>query len=286
MKVVVAGAGYVGGALALRLASQAHDVWAIRRTASQEASSVPSVRGVVADVVSGAGLEQLPDDVDAVVYAVAPDTGSDDAYRAAYPEGTRTILERFSDARLLLVSSTSVYGQDAGQWVDETSATEPRTPSALRILEAERLAHASPRNAVVRSSGIYGPGRTSLLERVSSGDARLPQRPVYTNRIHRDDLVAALEFLLLRPELGGTFIATDTEPVELGQLLAWLAARLDVPSPPLEGDDAAPRSRHRHSRRCLPRRLSEAGFNWLYPTFREGYAGLLGERKSRAPRSP
>ncbi len=286
MKVVIAGAGYVGSALAARLAEAGHEVWALRRSASHRTaphgSAHERIHEVVANVATGVGLEQLPEAADAIVYAVAPDDSSDAAYQDAYPRGVLRMRERQPNARFLLVSSTSVYGQDAGEWVDETTPVDPPTASSRRIVEAENLVLEGPRDAVVRASGIYGPGRTGLLDRVQRGEARLPQSPIYTNRIHRDDLAGALEFLLARPELGGCFVATDTEPVELGQLLAWLAARLDVPSPELESGTSEPRTRHRYSRRCLPHRLTEAGFSWRYPTFREGYAELLDELKSAA----
>lgn len=287
MKIVIAGAGYVGSALVARLADAGHEVWALRRHAARHGAqrdNVPRdrVHDVAANVVSGVGFEHLPDVADAIVYAVAPSDSSDEAYRDAYPNGVRRMQERLPSARFLLVSSTSVYGQDGGEWVDEGTPVKPPTASSQRIVEAENLVLEGPRNAVVRASGIYGPGRTGLLDRVRNGEARLPQSPIYTNRIHRDDLAGALEFLLARPELGGCFVATDTEPVELGQLLAWLAARLDVPSPELESGTSAPRTRHRYSRRCLPHRLTEAGFSWRYPTFREGYAELLDEVESVA----
>jgi nucleoside-diphosphate-sugar epimerase len=230
------------------------------------------------DVTQNVGLEHLPADAEAIVFAVSPASGSDEAYRSTYPVGVSNVLSRAPSARVLLVSSTSVYGQDAGEWVDETSPTEPPTPTGRRILEAEQLLLAKSKHVVVRASGIYGPGRTSMVDRVRTGVARLPASAVYTNRIHRDDLAGVLEFLLERPQVGGCFVATDTEPVELGQLLVWLASRLSVPSPPISGEtDSEPRTRHRFSRRCLPKRLQALGFKWRYPTFREGYGELLGD---------
>jgi nucleoside-diphosphate-sugar epimerase len=278
VKIVIVGAGYVGRALAERLIRTGHEVWAARRSAVRPEDALAGARHLALDVTQNVGLEQLPTNADAIVFAVSPGSGSDEAYRSTYPVGVSNVLSRAPSARVLLVSSTSVYGQDAGEWVDEASPTEPPTSTGRRILEAEQLLLAGKKHVVVRASGIYGPGRTSLVDRVRSGEARLPASAVYTNRIHRDDLARVLQFLIERPQENGCFVATDTEPVELGQLLVWLAARLSVPSPPVSAEaDAEPRTRHRFSRRCLPHRLQALGFTWRYPTFREGYGVLLGD---------
>ncbi len=277
MKIVIVGAGYVGRALAARLVGNGHEVWAARRSPPPPEQELAGVRHVSLDVVQNVGLELLPPDADSIVFAISPDTSTDDAYRATYSVGLSNVVARAPQARLLLVSSTSVYGQDAGEWVDEASPTEPTTFMGRRLLEAEQLLRSNPAHVVVRASGIYGPGRTSLIDRIRRGEARLPTSPVYTNRIHRDDLARALELLIESPWLGGSFVATDTEPVELGQLMVWLAARLSLPSPPLSPEASEARARHRHSRRCIPQRLHALGFTWQYPTFREGYGELLGD---------
>lgn len=273
MKIVIVGCGYVGGALAARARAAGHEVWGLRR--SSTVAPAPGVHMVQGDVTSGSGLSALPRDADALVYAVSPEERTEAAYRAAYPEGVRRVLEEASFARFVLVSSTAVYGEVPDGIVDESTPVEPRGSAAEQIVAAEKLVLMSgPSAVVVRASGIYGPGRQGLFERVRRGSAVSPVEPVYTNRIHRDDLAGILLFLLERPELTGCFLATDTESVELGELQAWLARQLGVPEPP-----RAPReegvTRHRRSKRCVPRRLLDAGYRFEYPTFREGYAALL-----------
>jgi nucleoside-diphosphate-sugar epimerase len=276
MKLVVVGAGYVGGALAALARQANHEVWAVRRSGGSPPA--PEVRVLTADVASGAGLEGLPQTPDVVAYAVSPGGRSESAYRDAYPVGVARVLERAPHARFLLVSSTSVYGEQDGGRVDDDTPALPRDPLGAAILEAERLVlERAPSAAVVRASGIYGPGRTGLLARVQDGSALTPEEVVFTNRIHRDDLARVLLFLAQRPELSGTFVASDTQPVPLGQLHAWLAERLGVSAPP-QAPAGAPRSRHRGSKRCVPTRLLQAGFQFLYPTFREGYDAVLAER--------
>lgn len=278
MRVVIVGCGYVGSALAARAKARRHDVWAVRRTSAS--APAHGVHMVQADVRSGAGLEALPRDVDVVLYAVSPDGRSDEAYRAAYPEGVRTVIERLTPRRFVLVSSTSVYGEIDGGWVDDATPSAPRSFTGEHIVAAEELARGACAGAiVVRPSGIYGPGRVGLLQRVRSGQAESPERPIFTNRIHRDDLAGVLLFLAERPESEGVYLATDTEPVDLRQLHEWLAERLGVPAPPV-GSGESSRARHRASKRCVPRRLLEAGYTFRYPTFREGYVAILADAPS------
>lgn len=288
MRIVIIGCGYVGSALAVRARAAGHEVWAVRR--SSASAPAEGVHLVQADVSSGAGLEVLPRDADVVVYAVSPDERSDAAYRAAYPEGVRTVMQSLAPRRFLLVSSTSVYGETHGEWVDDATPPAPTSVTGEHIVAAEEVARSSCAGAViVRPSGIYGPGRVGLLQRVRSGQAESPHRPIFTNRIHRDDLAGVLLFLAERPESQGVYLATDTEPAELGQLHAWLAERLGVPAPPVVSapvvsappvvSGEASRKRHRASKRCVPRRLLEEGYTFLYPTFREGYTAILAAER-------
>jgi nucleoside-diphosphate-sugar epimerase len=169
----------------------------------------------------------------------------------------------------VFVSSTSVYGQSAGEWVDETSPTEPRAFSGRRVLEGEALARASGTQSVaVRFGGIYGPGRTRLLDEVAAGRARW--RPGhFTNRIHRDDCAGVLQHVLELAAPESVYLGVDCEPAEERTVFSWLAGRVGVEDPAPESE--AMRSRGAGSKRCSNRRLLESGYDFVYPTFREGY---------------
>ncbi len=276
MRIVIVGCGYVGTALAERLVSAGHEVWGVTR---RSRALPPGVRGVTANVSTRDGCANLPE-CDAFVYAVSPGERSDAAYEAAYPRGVEHVLDALPGARAVLVSSTAVYAQENDEWVDEASETCPPTFNGVRLLEAEHVLAASGRPfAILRASGIYGPGRTSLLERARAGYVPDSSQDAYTNRIHRDDLAAALEFVLMRPELAGTFVASDTEPARLSDVIAWMRKRLGV-TPAKQAGAAPSESRARRSKRCASRRLVDAGFRFAYPTFREGYSDLLAPSPS------
>ena len=118
-----------------------------------------------------------------VFYLVSAGGSDDPHYRRAYVDGPRALVEALAGqakppGRIVMVSSTAVFAQQAGEWVDETSPTEPTHFSGRRLLEGEQVIRSGPIPAtVVRLAGIYGPRRTRLVERVRSGAATYARRP-------------------------------------------------------------------------------------------------------------
>jgi nucleoside-diphosphate-sugar epimerase len=277
--ILIAGCGYVGTALGMRLVAAGHVVWGLSRSAQ---GLPPVIRHLAADLTAPQMLRNLPPGLDVVFYTAAPNGSDDAAYLAIYVDGLRHLLEALvrqhqSPRRVLLTSSTAVYAQSAGEWVDETSPTEPRHFTGSRVLEGERLVLDGPFPAtVLRLGGIYGPGRTSLIERVRQGLATCRDGPPsYTNRIHRDDCADALYHLMTLPEPDTTYLGVDHEPVDQCDVLRWLAAQLGTPPPSVEASSGADSRRHRTNKRCRNARLVASGYAFHYPSFREGYAALL-----------
>ncbi len=269
MRVLIAGCGYVGSALAVRLLAQGHAVVALRR---RIAGLPPGVVAVAADLGDRAALRALPGPFDAVVYAAAPDAREPAAYRTVYASGLAALLASVACDRFLLASSTSVYGQDGGEWVDEASRTEPSGFAGRIVLEGEalvRAGHAS--GSAVRFGGLYGPGRTRLLEAARAGRlAYAAATRHYTNRIHRDDAAGALAHLLARARVEPVYVAVDSEPADQETVYRWLAARVAGP-PPRAAFGAGG-----GGKRCSNRLLLASGYRLLFPTFREGYGALAG----------
>lgn len=268
MKVLVAGAGYVGSVTQKLLHDRGHEVLCIRR-------SPVSLPGFFqGDATTGEGLEQLPRDIDQIISAISPDSRDDDAYRRAYPDVVRTLTRHFPSARLLLVSSTAVYEQGGGDELSDESQTSGDSFSAQRILEAEEaLLEHSPSSVVVRASGIYGPGRVATISRLAHVELDQAERDSWTNRIHRDDLARALVFLMESKDARGVYLATDPQPATLGQLQAWLREEPGHKLLPAPGVGRPARSRK--SRKMYPKKLLSAGFSFNYESFRDGYAPIL-----------
>jgi len=283
-QVVIAGCGYVGNALARMLLAEGHEVFGIRRDPTKLAKGVKAIRGDVADPRS---LGPAPQRVEYVVYAVGADEGSEQAYRRAYLDGLAGFLEWLANEgqrpkRIVMTSSTSVYGQRRGEHIDEDSPTHPTQFRGETLLASERLLAATGMSTVVvRLGGIYGPERTSLIDRALAGELRL--RPVehFTNRIHRDDAAGLVRHLLFHPSPAPLYLGVDSEPADESAVHAWIAKELGVPEPPVqEKEDPASRRRGVGSKRCSNRRARESGYAFRFPSFREGYGALIRARRS------
>lgn len=270
MRILFVGVGFVATVAAESLAARGHEVFGLRRSERPLPSSIHARRG---DVTTGEGFASLPDDFDRIVYAVSPGERSESAYEAAYPRGVARVIARWPEARLLLVSSTAVYGAATAEIIDENTPPEPNDATSRKLVEAEELV-TQANGVVLRASGIYGPGRTRLVQRLVRDPPRGDERNVVTNRIHRDDLARALEFFVERDH-GGTYVASDEHPATLGEMADWLHSR-SLPATWLEApNERATNERARSSRFLSSARLRGLGFSFRYPTFREGYAALI-----------
>ena len=271
--VLIAGCGYVGTALGLELASQGDRVWGLRRDASQLPSQLNAVS---ADLGNPATLHTLPRELDYVVYCAGADASTDAAYELVYVNGLRNVLNAVAGSgarRVFFTSSTAVYGQAAGEWVDEASETTPAHFSGARLLEAERLLHEQALAAtVLRCSGIYGPGRTRLIDSVRNGNASPSQR--FMNRIHRDDVSGAIAHLLHMAEPPPLLLLSDDAPALDSEVIAFIAQQLGVPAPAAPEGGPTPAARGGH-KRCRNGLLRATGYRLRYPSYREGYGAML-----------
>jgi nucleoside-diphosphate-sugar epimerase len=278
LRVLIAGCGYVGSALAQRLAADGAQVFGLAR---RPVGLPPGVEPLAADLGDPATLEALPEGLELVFYAASSDARDPAAYERAYVLGVSNLLARLASyqtpRRFFLVSSTSVYGQHQGEWVDEESPTTPARFTGRALLEGERLVLEAPfPTTVVRFGGIYGPGRTSLVDRVRAGQARW--RPDhYTNRIHRDDCAGALRHLAGLDAPAQLYLGVDDEPALERDVLFWLADRLGSESLPVAGPREGTRAGP-GSKRCSNARLRAVGYRFRYPSFRQGYGDLLTSR--------
>ena len=276
--LLIAGCGDVGGRLASRLISQGWQVHGLRRSISALPQGVLPVAGDLAQSQCPADWPEGP--LDYLVYCAAANESSAAGYRAAYVEGLRHVLGWLREhgqmpRRVLFVSSTSVYGQQGGEWVDESSPVEPEGYSGRILLEAEQLLLTSEWPAsVVRLSGIYGPGRAWLLNQVRQGCRVATEPPLYGNRIHADDAAGLLAFVLQADQRGQAleplYIGVDDCPAPLHEVVAWLRDYLGVT------DWSAETSiRRAGSKRCRNSRARALGWVPRYADYRQGYAAIL-----------
>jgi len=274
--VFIAGCGDVGSALGLLLLDQDHKVIGLRRNINQLPQGI---QGISADLSQ---IDQLKSTLagisscDTLVYCAAATNHTEQGYTEAYINGLKNVLTALPSPpkHIFFTSSTGVYHQSDHDWVDEESECKPSRFSGQIILQAENIIQqgAIP-STVVRFSGIYGPGRNHLINKVKQGDVAANEPLKYTNRIHRDDCAGALAHLITlqfngkQPE--NCYLASDDTPASMYDVTHWLAGQLNT-KPTTETI-----SRITGSKRCNNQRLKDSGYSFKYPSYQEGYKELL-----------
>ncbi|MDR9498128.1 MAG: SDR family oxidoreductase [Hydrogenovibrio sp.] len=277
-RILIAGCGDIGCRLGKQLTKQGHEVFGIRRSDDKMPSSISPIK---ADLF--APLPELPGPFDYVYYIVSASAFNDIGYYRAYVLGLRNVIKAldeqgFSEGirRLFFISSSSVFTQNNGETVTEDSPTEGKNFASRRLLEAEDLALNAPfPGTVVRFGGIYGPGRTYLIDMVLKGQAHCME-DVYSNRIHTEDAVGVLAHLLTVKPLEPVYIGVDNEPTLICDVYEWLAEQLSASV--VEHNEPTENSRaQRGNKRLSNARIRASGYEFKYPSFREGYTALLEE---------
>jgi nucleoside-diphosphate-sugar epimerase len=275
--LLVIGCGDLGSAVASHFAAVGWQVWGVRR----QPQSLSGVTMLAADVTEPTSLQVLSSLMpDLVLIVLTPGAYTDERYQNVYVRGLTNCLGALNRSRLrriVWVSSTSVFDQNDGQLLDESSPALPRSFAGQRLLEAEALLSASDiPHTIVRCGGIYGRGRERLLRQLQSGLRSPLLPPRYSNRIHRDDAVGILQFLLARAAddmpIQNLYLAVDAEPVLITDIEHWLCSQIDIDYESLEVQEGELRG---GNRRCSSKRLQALGYAFLYPTFREGLRTLL-----------
>lgn len=283
-RVLICGCGYVGLAVGARLSALGHEVFGVRRSAADSLLVAAGITLLRADLARPDDVRSLPGPYEWIVNVTSSAQGGETAYRSAYLEGTRNLIQVFgsSSCRLVYTSSTSVYAQTEGEWVTEDSDANPSTATGqiLRQTEAELLGAASNcfHPTVLRVAGIYGPGRHHLLSRLLAGNRSAGAPDRWLNMVHRDDVAGAILHALNADFSGGLFNVTDNEPVQAKTFEAWLARRLNLDLDALASDANGPAKRGESNKRISNRRFFEK-FGWRpsYPSYREGYGAILQE---------
>jgi nucleoside-diphosphate-sugar epimerase len=286
MAKLIIGCGYLGRRVANRWLRAGHEVRVVTRSESKaaefrEAGYVP----IVADITQPAALQRLPDEanLETVLFAVGWDRHAGQTIEQVYAEGLANVLAVLPRevGKFIYISSTGVYGQVAGDWVDETTPCLPLREGGRACLAAERLLQASPfadRAIILRLAGIYGPNRIPRAQDLQAGLPIAAPSAGYLNLIHVDD---AANIVLLAEEkapAANLYVVSDGAPVLRSEYYAELARLLNAPPPqfvdPPSNTPAAQRaaSDKRVSNRRL---LAELQPHLLYPSYREGLTAIV-----------
>jgi len=274
-RVLLAGCGDLGLRVAQRLLARGDEVWALRR--QQPMHDGDGIHWLRGDLTLPETLRGWPPDITQLVYLPTPDRRDAAAYRATFVDGLRHLLDALGHDRLqrvLLVSSSAVYGEHGGDWVDEDTPPAPPGFNGEVLLEAERwLAAQSPVSIVLRLAGLYGPGRMQWLERLRAGQVVAPRTlPHWANRIHVDDAAAAVVHLLQLDDPLPLYLGVDNTPLPLDVLYDHLAGLIGAPPA-----DDGPAPVGVGSKRLSNARLRASGFVPQWPDARDGYAALFDQ---------
>ncbi len=281
-KVLLAmGLGYSAAALSRRLLAQGWRV--VGTTRSPEKAARLQAQGIEPLIWPGTPLDGALAEATHILLSIAPDAAGDpviaaeaDALRAARPEWVGYL------------STTGVYGDHDGGWVDETTPLTPGTARGRQrvLAEAQWQALAAERGwplHIFRLAGIYGPGR-GPFRKVKDGTAQRIVKPgQFFSRIHVEDIGQVLDASIHRPDPGAVYNVCDDDPSPPQDVLAHAAELLGLPIPPevdIDKADMTPmaRSFYAESKRVRNDRMKrDLGIKLLYPTYRDGLAALLAE---------
>ena len=280
-KCLIIGCGDIGQRLAQQLHQQGYLVTGLRRSISSNLTYLRYHSGDATDIEQM--RELLTEGFNIIVISMTPSERSDAGYKQAYVDSCQTLLQALDlqqqKPRLILfVSSTGVYAQQDGSWIDETSPTTPESFSGARLLQAEKLIRQSGHaHTIVRFSGIYGPDRRRLIEQVRQ--KRASASPHYTNRIHADDcagVIAHLIELQRTQNIAPIYVATDSSPTPMIDVVSWIAEQMGI-----EDFLASDAVNERGNKQISNKRLLDSGYRFIYPDFRSGYATLLAPTDKR-----
>lgn len=294
MRVAIIGCGYVGLALSEKLQEAGATVIGVQRSVGGKlATKATGAEGITADVTEPESLSSIPS-VDVIVYAVSAGGGDLDQARAVYIDGLRNVITEFGQredppSRLVYTSSTGVLGDHDGEWVNESAERKPGSEKAEILCSAEDIALELSREhglspLITRLGGIYGPHRYRLDRYLEK-----PITPGYRNLIHREDVAGAINHLIQSGDFDHECIhVTDMEPVDRYEFATWLAEQLDTEPPQvvtleerIESGELSETARARlaAAKRVDNSRLVESGYEFRFPTFREGYSAEIARRR-------
>ncbi|MCB9799768.1 MAG: SDR family oxidoreductase [Candidatus Omnitrophica bacterium] len=268
--ILVVGAGYTGSAIGRLFVEKKQKVYGLTRSeASAKELKAQGIMPWIADLTKPETLQRLPK-AHFVVICPAPDSRDEESYRRIYLDGVSHFLEAFKKNPrphlMVYLSSTSVWADCGGEWVDETVEPNPGTTRQRILYEAERqVLRSGLPVAIFRSGGIYGPGR-NRLQALREGRVSAIEEDEYMNLIHVEDIAALMPVIFKSAREGEIYAGVDDLPVKKSEYYDWLTSKLGISSVVKNRQGAAVRGK-----RIRNHKLKSLGYEFKYPSFREGY---------------
>ncbi len=286
MKLMAFGLGYSAKAALRRLSPE--QAVGTTRSAAKAAALAPLAEMHLFDGSPEAAeaLKPALSGITHLLVSIAPAEGQDGGDRVL-PVLAEALAAEKSLVSVAYLSTVGVYGDHDGAWVDETSECRPRSARSLARVKAEDQwlsfgEKAGVPVAVLRLSGIYGPGRNGLVNLAEGSARRLVKPGQVFNRIHVEDIAAGVE-RVFATGAGGLFNITDDEPAPPQDVVAYAAELMGVEPPPeqdFETADLSPMARSfygENKRVANFKSTSELGLAYAYPDYRAAFARMWAE---------
>lgn len=280
MHVLQIGCGALGTLLAEATLAAGHSLTVVRRSRTAAPAGATLIQ---ADVVHDDPLLSLQSlHADVLIYCLAPSDGTPLSYQQTYVHGLRQVLNCLPVTQfkhVFFVSSTRVFGESAGEWVDDDSPALPSDACGHALREAEQLLETLPcGHTALRIAGIYGPQRLHLL-RLAHAPERWPQQSVWSNRMHEQDVVGAIlhlyHLLAQSQPLPPHMILSDGVPSMQHEVLQWLATQMGLPAATTAVTAAVSGKRLRNLR------LQQSGYPLKFSDYRAGYRCILHSQQAQ-----
>ena len=270
---LIVGCGYIGSHLKAFLEKKIWKIQGIKRSIEIEDANILSI-----DICENFSLKEK---YDFVFYMISPDSYTESSYESAFEKGITNTLIALKESKqkpcLIFISSTSLFAENLGKIVTEGSKIETNSFSKKYLHIGEELVKKSGFPfSIVRFSGIYGPNRYGLIDRIKNGTALLKKKPFISNRIHLEDCLGTLYHIALSQDRKPLYIASDSEPTPYNEVLLWLSKELEINTPVKEFNSRT--TRHMSNKICSNQLLVQSGYTFLYPSFREGFQAQLNKR--------
>lgn len=274
-RLLCIGHGYTAARLAARVLALG---WHVAGTTRRPEAMAGIAAGGVEPLLWGPAVERAIGAASHILISVPPEDGADPVLTAF-----GAALSRARPVWVGYLSTTAVYGDHGGAWVDEATPLAPTTARGKARVAAEAAwAGAGLPLHIFRLAGIYGPGR-GPFEKVRDGTARRIVKPGQVfSRIHVEDIAGALLASIDRPDPGAVYNICDDDPAPPEDVLSHAAALLGLPEPPEVPYEAAEmsamaRSFYAENKRVRNDRMKrDLGYALIYPDYRAGLRGLLG----------
>ncbi|MEW4567486.1 SDR family oxidoreductase [Tautonia sp. JC769] len=293
MSTLIIGCGYLGIRVARRMMAAGHRVFATTRSRDRAKDlEREGIEPILADVLVPESLDDLPA-VERAFYCVGFDRSAGVPIDRLYVDGLRHTIGRLASRakRLIYASSTGVYGDHGGAWIDEQTPADPQTESGRACLRAEQLltdfAEVSMYPVtILRYSGLYGPGRLMRREALQSGTPIAADPESFLNLVHIDDAASAAVLALRSPRPGPRYLVSDDRPVRRLEFYGRLAEALGAPPPSFTEPSGDGPIRGDASKRVSNRSIkADLGWTPEHPDISTGIPASLAEESRQADRS-